>query len=439
MDLDSGIIAALLSSGREGLKQVSDSGIDLSMLQGDNVRNSYLFLREHIREHGEMPSKDYFLTKNDIILPTRVDSVSVYIEEIKKRHLWNLQVSFVHDFGKLVNDRKVGEAQNRIDSYQKEVRQANVLNEKAQSIWSFSDQIIASYEDAKAGKMGIKTPWPSLNKATRGWDNGDFVLFVSKSGVGKTFLLLMLARQAWMDGFNILFLSPEMRKQKLAARHVCLHLGFSYTDFIEGRFGIFGEEKFFDQVRKLKTEEGFDIIGKGPRFTMPFIEDNIAVYKPDIVFIDGLYLVKSNQSSSRSENLASVVEEIMMLAGHYDIPFVCSTQFNREVKSNDLSTLSADSIGLTDNMRWSCDIVYAIAQTDDMLADKEMMLRPLKLRESGNRNDIYLRWDFDRMLFGELGSNNDFHDEDFQKYAEKGSDSQGTINHDFSDDTTLPF
>lgn len=428
MDIDFGLLAACVKAGRVGLKQLSDNGISEEMLAGQPARQLFNFIRSHTKEHGATPSPDFLQMKLGIVLPEVTDPPSVFVKEIRRRHLWNLQVQFLQEFGDLVNERKIEEAQARQEQFQRELRSASATPASVTSIWSAAEDVIQAYTDAKAGKMGVPTPWPTLNRMTMGWGAGDFIVFVARLGIGKTWALLMMAEYAWKNGYHVLFISPEMAKYRLAMRAFALNLGMSYSNIRSGQLGDLQEPTFLKRVREMEGEQGFDVLGSNFRCTPQNIEDALAVVRPDILFVDGLYLVKG-EGRNRTESTANVADELKMMAGHYEIPVVTSTQFNRDVKRNDPSTVDVGSIGVSDVIGWDADNAYAIVQTDDMRTNRELMMRPVKAREGGEMSDLWLNWDFDKMLFTEQGQerSDTFTDQEFDKYAQEATEDSNAL------------
>ncbi len=55
-----------------------------------------------------------------------------------------------------------------------------------------------------------------------------FVL-VARPGMLKTWLLLATAHRLWLEGYRVLFISPEMNVLQITRRFVALHFGLSFT------------------------------------------------------------------------------------------------------------------------------------------------------------------------------------------------------------------
>jgi len=416
MNIDNGLIVTTVQAGRAGLKRLSDAGITEELVRDGSARAALTFVREHAREHGEMPSLEFLYQKTGFEPEEFEDPQTVFIQEVRDRELFDMQVAFANDFGKLVNDRKVHDAQTRLDEYQRTVRGSAASPAKARSVWSYGPQVLEMYEDAKAGIMGIQTPWDTVNAMTRGWSPGDFIVFAARLGTGKTWSMLQMAHHAYTEGYRVLFISPEMADVKLAQRLYSLHLQYAYEEVRSGRLGEFKEATFREKVDELRGLDGFEVMGAGVRYTMQIVEDAIALERPDLVVIDGLYLIRG-PGRNRSERVANVADDCKMVAGDYGIPILSSTQFNREVKANDESTVDVQNIGLSDVIGWNADAAFALYQTEDHKHDNEMLLKPLKIREGGVMRDVLLRWDFRRMVFTELAAEGDLNEADYDRYA----------------------
>lgn len=406
LDLDLSIVAAILGGGREALKVARDSGVSSDIMTGASAKLAWDFIEAHTRQHGEIPSVELLTSKFGLKLPGVKDALPVLVSEIRDRHLWQMQGSFLADFDKLVQGRKPHEAQAAIEEYQRMVRQSKMVGSKVESLFDYAEGVIKAYLDAKDGKIGIRTYWPTLDDSTTGWWPEDFVIVAARPKTGKTWVLLMMAHQAWKDGAHVLVISTEMSRSRLLRRFVALDLKLSYKDLVKGELDMYEEQRFLEETRKLIHQPGLSVIGAGWHYTTVNVEDAIAITKPDLVIVDGMYLLKAG-GGTRQEKLANVANELVETAEIHQVPIVASHQFNREVDPNDLSTGRLEHLGGSDVIGWNTTAAFALLQTDDMREDNQMIIRPMALRESGEMDDIVTDWDLTRMSFGELGGEAD--------------------------------
>ena len=177
----------------------------------------------------------------------------------------------------------------------------------------------------------------------------------------------------------------------------------AYNELTHGRLGFVGEERLFKSIDNLYNAEGLYIIGGDFDFQIESVASAIETCKPDLVVLDGVYLLRV-QGANRNERMANAFDEVKRLAKRKRVPIVITTQFNREVKKDLAKTLSVEAIALSDVGGWNADLIFGLAQTDDMKKEKKMTFIPLKVRE-GFGKEVTTNWNFERMDFSELESN----------------------------------
>ena len=127
----------------------------------------------------------------------------------------------------------------------------------------------------------------------------------------------------------------------------------------------------------------------------------IDTVQPDVVLLDGAYLLRV-EGKTRTEKAANAFDELKRLTSRLNIPVIVTMQFNREVKANEAKSVKAEAIALTDVAGWNADLIFALIQTEEMKTNKEMIVKPLKVRE-GEGIEVRLHWDIGTMNFDEIG------------------------------------
>jgi len=222
----------------------------------------------------------------------------------------------------------------------------------------------------------------------------DVVIHNSWSGI-------MISRAAWQAGKKVLFITTEMSRIAVARRFIAIHLRLPYRDFTRGRLGSLVEQKVAEEILGLAEKGGFSIVGGDFNFTFDGLEAAIDEAEPDLLVVDGAYLMKA-EGASRTERAAAAFDELKRIAKRNRIPVVATSQFNREVKSNAADTIQIEKIALTDAASWNADGVVALIQTEDMRRDKRVDMKILKNREGVLGDPIQLWWNFDTMDFSEV-------------------------------------
>jgi replicative DNA helicase len=214
-------------------------------------------------------------------------------------------------------------------------------------------------------------------------------------------MALLIAWYAWTNQKKrVLFATTEVAQVSVGLRFVALHNQLSYGETRHGKLSVFHEEKMLQSYEDLKLLDGFWVIGGDFDFRPETLDAAIEEKQPDLVILDGAYLLKMD-GSNRTEQAAAAFNELKRIAKRRNVAMVATTQFNREVKQNAMASVKIESIGLTDVAGWNADQAFALVQSEDMRADKRVMIKPLKLRE-GVCNSVEVRWDLDSMDFREI-------------------------------------
>lgn len=412
MDLDLGFISTLVRGGDESFRAAKKAGIDISVLQGPAIL-SWEFIEAHYKDYRSAPSEELFLAKSKLQLVDTSDGLSFYIEEIKKRALWN-QLREAHEsVGELLEKRDPKEAYNAVLEGLKKIREASLSTSRIESLFSVGEDVIEYYERLKSGERGILSPWPALNDVTLGFWPGDFALFVARTNVGKTWGLLQLAEKAWMEGKKVLFIGTEMARLKLALRFYSLHFKLPFNELREGKLDLFKEKKLKDGVNDLFNESGIDIMGNDFTSKMTDIEAAIDEVNPDIVFIDGIALVK-NVGRDRHEMVSVTADDSKRIAKSREIPIIASHQLNREAARKNPRDIGLENVAMSDVVVHNSDYIVAMIALVEEREDKIMRWKFLKVRE-GRPKPFVTKWDFDNMDFEQIEETgeSDFGDDDY--------------------------
>lgn len=400
-DMDKGFLSSLLGEGIPGLKIAAEKGISPEYLNGD-AKAAYSYVIKHVSQYGEMPTADVLFGKLGIALDDPDGKLAFWTDEVANRRLYQVMNGGLKDIAnKLEGDGDPLGAFELMETLLRKLRDDNLGSSKVRHVSSALDEAVDFYRRVKAGETGILTPWATINDATLGFWPQDLVLIVARLGVGKTWMALLLAWHAWFVlGKKVLFGTTEVAQVSVGLRFIALHNKLSYKELRHGKLSVFHEEKMVQSIEDLKKVEGFWIVGGDFDFRPETFDAAIEEVQPDLVILDGAYLLKM-EGSNRTEQAANAFNELKRIAKRRKVAMVATTQFNREVKQNAMASVKVESIGLTDVAGWNADQAFALIQTDDMRADKRVMIKPLKLRE-GTCDSVEVRWDLDAMDFREL-------------------------------------
>lgn len=255
-------------------------------------------------------------------------------------------------------------------------------------------------EDARLGIHGIKTNLAGFdNYLPSGIMPGNFGILLAFPQVGKSWLMLFMAIQAWKAGRTPLVISMEMSEGEVRTR--------AYTILGEGRFshrkmsnGSLDIEEFQRWGKKnLEGKHPFHIVSNDDSgaLTPSILRGKIDQYNPDIVFVDYIQLMDSNtRSESESIKIKNLSRELKLLAGSAKVPIIAIASATPDDQSKDMTTVP--QLG---QVRWGKDIAY---DADWVLAmgrapGSDILECVFRKNRNGYPGEFIIQVDFDSGLF----------------------------------------
>lgn len=432
MNIDNELINCIIRDGESSFITAKRM-VRPYMVEGA-ASSAYHFINEYFDKNGELPTKEFLWAKAGFDTKETKEKIEVVSSEISDRYLWKQEKTFSDLFVKLIENKKPRQAFDELGKFANNV--ADDLPSNVIELYNVGEDVLEFYYRAKEGIVGAKTPWPSLNDGIIGLIKREVNIFVSRSGIGKTYLMLLLARYAFLQGHKILFVCTEMDKTNIATRFFGIEFGLEPRDIRRGSLNESQEMNLVQNIRNREKKDGFGLLADDVKTTIEEVENSILSYKPDIVFVDGLYLLSTSMKGDRHAKVSHIADQLTRIAKQRNVSINASHQFNRDVDPDDPDSADIRSLGISDVIGWNATNVYALFQTTDMKDDNEMMFIPMKLR-GGEAKRFLTNWNFDQMDFSEFRTeDSDFKDEGFNNDF-SGDDPFGDYTNDDSND--LPF
>jgi replicative DNA helicase len=358
------------------------------------------FAIKHMKAHGTGPTDEAITNQFadyhwDFPAP---EPLSYYVEQLKKKHAFNLTLTGIQSAYDNLNKREVDKAVDQLRDALRKIEDATAS--EADLDWGASAE--DRYNDYlelqnKGGIDGYRTPFQTLDEATQGWHDGEFILVVARQGVGKTWLTNIMAHKNYRDGLKVLYFTKEMPSKQVARRFDALEYNLPYQELRSGKLNSFREADWRTKVQEGLPVGQMVIVGEETGGVSQ-VAAKIERHKPDIIFIDGMYLMDDDQRARDNWlKISNISRDMKRLAKRVMIPIIATVQFNR---SADNSKGDASNIAYGDIAK-DADIILGLFQDEDQRLDKRMTLRVLKQRE-GSRPEIELDWDMDNMKFAEV-------------------------------------
>lgn len=230
-----------------------------------------------------------------------------------------------------------------INQYQKN---SNLLDEivfkkEPEHISKISEKHYKEVEKAAAnnGKnSGVPTGIKTLDKHTNGWQKSDLIIIAARPAMGKTSLLLNMAKNAANQNNPVLIFSLEMSSTQLVSRVETS--SFNKMDMQKLNSGLLTENEWteYDYIRKeLKELPVFFDDSSNITLTELIAKTRkmIITQGIKIVFIDYLQLMSAEKSSykdSRESEISTLSRGLKAIAKDFNIPIVAFSQLNRDLE-----------------------------------------------------------------------------------------------------------
>ena len=427
-DVERGFISCLL--GSRDIATVRDSRITPRFFTGDN-RVAYTYILDISISTGELPTvrafqqkfPRYDLYKFNNSVGTE-ENIKYWILSLREKVKLNSLADKVEESADLLNSGKVDEAvsalKKQILFIESEVEDTTdiKLNENL-------DLRKAEYEKKRInqGMTGIPTGIPFLDFMLKGLSPETLTTLIAQTSVGKTYIQILVGAYASLNGYKVLQCMTEMSERQMRDRYEMILYAMTYGPINNNRFRS-------GTLTKQEQESYFDFLDDVmPNVDLPMItavspmqiEANIDKYKPDLVLIDGVYLMQDDEKAESDWlRVAHITRNLKLIAKRKKVAIFINSQADKNTSKKtgpDLGDISfSQSIGM------DSDNVMTAYRTELMYADKELCIKILKGREGGS-GKVTLSWDFSTMQFKEIYNEKDGGNDTFVE--EEKSENEG--------------
>ncbi len=342
------ISAAISEGGHSGISKLKPE-----LFLREEI-SAYTFLMSYYVRYGELPSREIF-AQNGIELPElsgQSISFQYHYDETLRRAKYNLARDCIPKYQDAIKNNNL----DLFESLQHDlILDLNQFNDDrgvfdSNSIYELvTDSYNRNLEMRLNGvSNAILSGWEPLDLVVHGYRPGDLIVFAGRRGAGKSYILAKQALHAIISRKKVLYVTMEMQALSTANRFAAIQLKLNPDHIITTSLS---EQ---DWNRLNVTTENFNqyplrmIEGKFSKSVTNILSE-VKEFRPDILFIDGSYLLKTDDRyRQRWEVQAAIHEELKTrIALDCNIPVVCAVQQNRAsrgIKDGDGTVAGSDVI-----------------------------------------------------------------------------------------------
>jgi replicative DNA helicase len=404
-----GLVASLVDSPT-GLSDFIRLGLSSELFKGPEESDCWQLLSGYIGKYGTVPNRQRFVD-NGIALPLQhADPAEWYADVLKSRHTHVTLKQTVLDVQDALNADKPYDAhQLMTDTVLKLLK----TNYKRKLVDFAHEGLDIISKEMKAKKLqgddyGVKFGWPTLDGMAEGLAGGDVVTIVGRPGKGKTYAMLYTASHAWKkQKKRPMFVSMEMKPLPIVQRLAAMNAKKPITQLKKAELSTAAEKDLFAKLKAYEDENQFWVVDGNLTASVDDIILLARQLKPDVVWIDGAYLVRGGNQQQRWDRVTYVLERVKSdLAEALDLPVVISFQFNRKQKKGAEADL--DNIAYSDAVGQLSSVVLGLGLADDEGSVEAIHKRKVEIIKgrNGEVGEFFIHWQFDQgpdfMNFGEI-------------------------------------
>lgn len=246
------------------------------------------------------------------------------------------------------------------------------------------------YEQYHRQEEKISFDIDMFNLATEGgFERKSLNVLMGSTGTGKTLVMCHMAAAAFLRGYNVLYLTMEMSRIKIAKR-----IDSNLINVPMSEVNSLTRDSYSKKINRVSSKtsgkliiEEFPTSGANALHFKSLIEELRIKKKfvPDIIFIDYINIcsssrLKAHVASNPYVYVKAIAEEMRGLAVEYNACVISATQTNRAGFNNSDVDLdhTSDSWGLPHTVDW----MGVLITNDDLAALQQMMVKELKTRYS---------------------------------------------------------
>lgn len=167
---------------RSALNEVPETFFD----EGEE-REGFRWLRDHVQSYNAWPSTDVFRSNTGLDVILTPEPLAYYVNEARQRALWQMLLEPFKDIRKKIEAR---DADAALDIMKRVISASSELNHRREGLITLSEAFQLVQEDYDIAKRvigirGIPTGYDFLDEQTDGWQNGDLISVVARTGRGK--------------------------------------------------------------------------------------------------------------------------------------------------------------------------------------------------------------------------------------------------------------
>jgi len=388
------------------IQPLLECGVQEDWFFNDLNKQVWKFVSKHNEKYGEVPTavtvRDNFPTYTLHAVEDSIEYLLDQLIEYRKRQ---------KTIDALLEAQQAVSQQDHNTALQTMASAAQILmndNQRDSTDENLSDHPMQRYDEYIAiktrpnGLLGLSTGFKTIDEITSGVLKQQLWTIAAPPKTGKSVLAMQMAIRAQDENQRVMFQSFEMTAREMKTRYDAMRSHISHKRLIMGALRPDEEKSYLNHLGMARDD--FWMPDTVASRTITGLCAKVEKYKPDILFVDGMYLMFDEETgeTESERSLRSLTRGMKRVAQRYDIPVVVSTQTLRSKMRG--GKVTADSIGYTSSFLQDSDIVLVLQRQDEE-DDSSRSLSVAASRISG-MGSTDLLWDWEEGRFEEYAAFN---------------------------------
>ena len=224
----------------------------------------------------------------------------------------------------------------------------------------------------------LQTGFAPLDDIIKGLYNDELIIIAARPSIGKSALALFIAEKISRE-YAVMYYTLEMTKQQTIQRMIANNTNIPLWKIREGKLNLFEQDEINKYWEKLKAEKRKFYIHDKIFKLKEILATCESRGKPDIIFVDYLQLIESDQREKRHIQVGDQSRALKELSKKLSIPVVALSQLNRQVETRQDGIPALEDLRESGSLEADADVVIMI---HGKKADKERRLIVAKSRSS---------------------------------------------------------
>ncbi len=345
-------LASVLANGSSALLRDVD---DTLFLQGEE-QDALAIVKDHQQRYQEFPTVATVEAELQRSLPSRLESPEYHLDRMRDRQLYNRVRPVFGNLRDAIKDANHDDIRRIVGDLHTLARVGTNSTDRIMNADEVYAAVIREYEENRANRgtelIGVPTGWRWLDEQTGGWQPADIITIAGRMSMGKTYILIHHIYSAWAGAKSVMVFTTEMPAQQLGLRLIGYQTGMDPRLVRRHTLSPWGERRLIEAITVVEGDDRLKMVSAAGKSTA-WVEEIVQEFQPDVVFIDGVYLLQPSsgrRDAGRYEKVANVFDDINAMKLRTNKAIVVTTQMNREAghqgKSGSLENLGySDAIG----------------------------------------------------------------------------------------------